>query len=120
MSLCSDNRLDGTSPCGWRHDGGGCRVSSGGMVMFEQEIEMEKRESSVVPLLLIVALILAIVGVAGYYLIENRKVLSMQEATQIASSVLHDQAPPAIRFHGGLIKSSVNDNPQGVHYKLLE
>ena len=88
--------------------------------MFEQEIEMEKRESSVVPLLLIVALILAIVGFAGYYLIENRKVLSMQEATQIATSVLHDQAPPNMRFHTGFVKSSVDDNPQGVHYKLLE
>ncbi len=88
--------------------------------MFEQEIEMEKRESSVVPLLLIVALILVIVGFAGYYLIENRKVLSMQEATQIATSVLHDQAPPTMRFHTGLVKSSIDDNPQGVHYKLLE
>ena len=88
--------------------------------MFEQEIEMEKRDSSIVPLLLIVALILVIVGVAAYYLIENRKVLSMQEATQIATSVLQNQAPPSLRFHTGLVKSSVDDNPQGVHYKLLE
>ena len=88
--------------------------------MFEQEMEMEKRESSVVPLLLIVALILAIVGVAGYYLIENRKVLSLQEATQVATSVLQNQAPPSLRFHTGFVKSSVDDNPQGVHYKLLE
>lgn len=88
--------------------------------MFEQEIEMEKRDSSIVPLLLIVALILAIVGVAGYYILENRKVLSMQEATQVAASVLQNQAPPSLTFHTGLVKSSVNDNPQGVQYKLLE
>jgi len=37
--------------------------------------------------LLIVALILAIVGVAGYYIIQNRKVLSMQDATRIAAIV---------------------------------
>ncbi|HZP63995.1 MAG TPA: hypothetical protein VFB28_11315 [Terriglobales bacterium] len=88
--------------------------------MFEQELELEKQESSIVPLLLIVTLILAVVGVAGYYILQNRKVLSMQEATQVATSVLKNQGPVTLRFHTGLVKSSVNDNPQGPHYKLLE
>jgi len=88
--------------------------------MFEQEIEMEKRDSSVVPLLLIIALIVAIVGVAGYYIIQNRQVLSMQDAAKIATSSLQGQAPPSLTFHTGMVKSSVADNPQGVHYKLLE
>lgn len=88
--------------------------------MFEQELELEKQESSIVPLLLIIALILTVVGVAGYYLVQNRKVLSLQEATQVASSVLKEQAPPSIRFHTGLVKSSIDDNPQGPHYRLLE
>jgi hypothetical protein len=88
--------------------------------MFEQELEMEKQESSIVPLLLIVVLILSVVGVAGYYLIQNRKVLSMQEATQVAASVLKEQGPVALRFHTGMVKSSVDDNPQGPQYKLLE
>ena len=48
--------------------------------MFEQEIEMEKKQSSVVPLLMIIGLIVSIVGVAFYYLLENRKVLTVQEA----------------------------------------
>jgi len=88
--------------------------------MFEQELEMEKRESSIVPLLLIVALILSIVGVAGYYVIQNRKVLSMQEATVVATSVLEQQGPATVRFHTGMVKSSVDDNPQAVQYRLLE
>lgn len=88
--------------------------------MFEQELQMEKQESSIVPLLLIVALILTIVGVAGYYLLQNRKVLTMQEATQVATSALKDQGPVTLRFHTGLVKSSVDDNPQGPHYRLLE
>ena len=88
--------------------------------MFEQELEMEKQESSIVPLLLIVALILTVVGVAGYYIIQNRKVLTMQEATRVATSVLKDQGAVTLRFHTGLVKSSVNDNPQGPHYRLLE
>jgi len=88
--------------------------------MFEQELEMEKQESSVVPLLLIIALILTIVGVSGYYLIQNRKVVSLQEATQVAASVLKDQGPATLRFHTGMVKSSVDDNPLGPHYRLLE
>lgn len=92
----------------------------GGMAMFEQEMELEKQESSVVPLLLIIALILTIVGVSGYYLIQNRKVVTLQEATQIATSSLKDQGPATLRFHTGMVKSSVDDNPQGPHYRLLE
>ena len=88
--------------------------------MFEQELEMEKQESSVVPLLLISALILTIVGVAAYYLVQNRKVVTLQEATQIAASTLKNQGFATLRFHTGLIKSSVDDNPQGPHYRLLE
>lgn len=87
--------------------------------MFEQELELEKQENSVVPLLLIVALILAIVGVAGYYIIQNRQVLSMQDATKVVASVLDQQGPATLRFHTGLVKSSVDENPQAVHYKLL-
>jgi hypothetical protein len=66
--------------------------------MFEQEIEMEQRQSSVVPLLLIVAMILTIVGVAGYYLIENRKVLASADAGKLVagelkSGAIHDSFP---------------------------
>jgi hypothetical protein len=88
--------------------------------MFEQELELEKQESSIVPLLLIVALIVTVVGVAGYYIVQNRKVLTMQEATQVAASVLKQQGTVTLRFHTGLVKSSVDDNPQGPQYRLLE
>jgi len=47
-------------------------------------------------------------------------VLTLQEATQIAGSALKNQGPATLRFHTGLVKSSVDDNPQGVHYRLLE
>jgi len=88
--------------------------------MFEQELEMEKRESSVLPLLMIVTLILAVVGVAGYYLLQNRKVLTMQEATSVAASVLQAQGPVTLQFHTGLVKGSVDDSASGPHYRLLE
>lgn len=88
--------------------------------MFEQEIELEKRESSVVPLLLIVALILAVVGVAGYYLMESRKVLTNQQATQIVTATLKAQGPATVQFHVGMVKSSINEKPHDPHYALLQ
>jgi len=88
--------------------------------MFEQELEMEKQHSSVVPLLLIVALILAIVGVAGYFLVQSRKVLSTAESTEVVRGVLQAQGPATVRFHVGMVKGSVDDKPHDPHYKLLE
>jgi hypothetical protein len=90
------------------------------MAMFEQELEMEKKNSSVVPLLLIVTLILAIVGVAGYFVLQSRKVLSNTEASVIAVSALNAQGPATIRFHTGMVKGSVDDKPHDPNYRLLE
>lgn len=88
--------------------------------MFEQELELEKQESSVVPLLMIVSLILAIVGVAGYFIIESRRVLSTADATAVASDVLRMQGPATLTFHTGMVKGSVDDKPHDPHYRLLE
>src|SRR3954449_8821213 len=92
----------------------------GGMTMFEQEIEMEKSQSSVVPLLLIVCLIISVVGVAGYYLIQTRKVVSKQEAAAIVGASLKEQGPATVRFRTGMIKASVDEKPHDPHYRLLE
>ena len=88
--------------------------------MFEQELEMEKREASVVPLLLIVALILAVVGVAGYFLLESRKTLNVTDATSIAENVLKGLGPATVSFHTGMVKANINDKPHDPQYKLLE
>jgi hypothetical protein len=88
--------------------------------MFEQEVELEKSQSSIVPLLIIVAAILTIVGVSGYYVIQARKVLSNQEAGAVATDVLRSQGPASVHFHTGMVKASVNDKPHDPHYRLLE
>jgi predicted transcriptional regulator len=88
--------------------------------MFEHELEMEKRESSVAPLLLMVALIVAIVGMAGYFVLENRKVLTQKEATSVAGSILQAEEPATLKFHTGLLSSNMNDSPSDPHYRLLE
>ena len=87
-------------------------------VMFEQELELEKKQSSAVPLLLIVAMIVALVGVAGYYIRESRKVLGMYEASGLAMAVLNAQGPAMIHFHTGLLPPRLK--PSDPNYRLLE
>lgn len=88
--------------------------------MFEQEIEMEKKTSSIVPLLLIVALIVAVVGVSIYFVIQSRKVLTTAEANPVVVGILDSQGPVTVHFQTGLIKASVSEKPHDPHYRLLE
>lgn len=87
--------------------------------MFEEELELEKR-SSIVPLLLILALVVAILGVAGYFYLESKKKLTPQEAALVVSSLLKAQGPATIQFHTGSVVASVNEKPGDPHYRLLE
>jgi hypothetical protein len=87
--------------------------------MFEQELEMEEREASAIPLLLIVALIVAIVGVAGYFLWQNMQVLSPQEAATVINSA-DAQRPAVISVHVGKVTPSVAVKPHDPNYRLLE
>jgi len=84
--------------------------------MFEQEMELEKRESSIVPLLLIVTLIVAVVAVSLYFVAESRKVLTMTEATPVVLAALDNQGPATVRFQTGFVGGRLHDP----HYRLLE
>jgi hypothetical protein len=88
--------------------------------MFEQELELEKKESSVLPLLLIVAFIVGIVGFAGYYVVEMRKVLPVEEASKIVAKMLQDQGPAKVSFYTGQVNGSIEDNAKDPQYRLLE
>lgn len=88
--------------------------------MFEQEVEMEKRNSSVVPLLLIVVMILSIVGVAVYYLLQSRQVVSQQEARDVIVASLKSMGPVTVHFETGLVKASVEEKPHDPNYRLLD
>jgi hypothetical protein len=87
--------------------------------MFEQELEMEEREASSIPLLLIVALILAMVGVTGYFLWQSRQVLTPHEAAT-AVSAIEAQRAAMIHFHVGRVTASVDVKPHDPNYRLLE
>ncbi len=87
--------------------------------MFEQEIELEKKSSSWAPLLLVIALILAIVGGIGYYVFEMRKGLTQQQAANVVDKLL-EARPATVHFHAGTVLPSVDEKPSDPHYRLLE
>jgi hypothetical protein len=87
--------------------------------MFEQELEMERKES-VVPLLLIIAFIVGVVGFAGYYVVQMRKVLPLDEATKVVARAIEDQTQPTVSFYTGKVNGAVEDNAQDPQYKLLQ
>jgi hypothetical protein len=88
--------------------------------MFEQEIEMEKRQSSAVPLLLIIGLIVGLVGLAGYFLVQSRKVLTNAEASQVVNDVMKAQGPITVSFHTGMVKERSDESVKDPRYRLLE
>lgn len=88
--------------------------------MFEQEMQMEQKQGSVVPLLLIVCLIFTIVGIAIYYVMQARQVLTSEEATAQITASLKELGPASIHFETGLVKSSVVEQPRDANYRLLE
>lgn len=88
--------------------------------MFEQELEMEKKESTIIPLLLILSLAVLIVGTIGYWVIQMRKTLTPEQASTVVSQIMKQQGPVVMLFHTGTIDSSVNEDPHDPNYKLLE
>ena len=88
--------------------------------MFEQEMELERKSSSIVPLLLIVSLIVAIAGVSLYFVMESRRVLTTAEATPIVLAGVERQASATLHFATGLLKTEVDQKPHDPHYRLLE
>jgi hypothetical protein len=85
--------------------------------LFEQEIEMEKR-SSWGPLLLVIGLVLAIVGGAGFYVWEMKKGLSQDEAKAIIETQLKAKGA-SVHFHAGKVVSGMDEQAKDPHYKLL-
>jgi len=89
--------------------------------MFEAEVEMEKR-SSFLPVLLLVCLVAAIVGMVGYVVVQvrQRTPLSSQEASRIVAAALQGPGPAVLHFRPGLLVSSVAEKPGDPHYRLME
>jgi len=89
--------------------------------MFEAEVEMERR-SSVLPLLLMLCLLAAIMGLATYVLFQFRgkTPLRAQDASGIVAAALQGPGPAIIHFRTGLVKPSADEKPEDPNYRLLE
>jgi hypothetical protein len=97
------------------------RVDSGptseGTYMFEQEIELEKKEgSSFGPVLIIFLLIGLFVGGIGFVIIQSRQTVKPEEATAAIQTKLK-AAPVSVTFRTGNVSNTSANDPQ---YKLLE
>jgi hypothetical protein len=88
--------------------------------MFEQELEMEKKESTIIPLLLILSLAGVILGSIGYWVVQMRKTLTPEQATAVVGDILKQQGPVVLIIHSGKVETSINEKPHDPHYKLLE
>jgi hypothetical protein len=90
--------------------------------MFEAEVEMERRRSSFLPLLLMLGLVVAIVGLATYVLIQvkGKTPLSAQEANAIVAATIQGRGPAIIHFRTGIVKLSEGEKAADPNYRLLE
>ena len=89
--------------------------------MFEAQVEMERR-SSFLPLVLMMCLAAAIVGLAAYVLLQvrERTPLSAQQASGIVAATLQGPGAAIIHFRTGLVKPSTDVKPGDPNYRLLE
>src|SRR5690348_1705757 len=89
--------------------------------LFEAEVKMEK-QSSILPLLLLLSLMAAVLGVVAYVVLEirARQPLSTKQAASVVESIIKAQGPAITHFHAGLVMPSVDEKPRDPHYRLLE
>lgn len=88
--------------------------------MFEEELELEKKEGGGYgPLTIILALVAILVGGVGYIFYTNTQTLKPEVAAQILNDGFKTQGPVFIHFHSGLVTPSVDDKVSDPQYKLL-
>jgi hypothetical protein len=89
--------------------------------MFEQEIEMEKKEgSSFAPILIILLLLGLFIGGLGVVIFQSKQTVRPEEATAAIETKLKSAAPVSITFLTGNVSLTAADSPNDPHYKLLE
>lgn len=87
--------------------------------LFAAEIEMEKKSSSIGPLIMILALVAVVGGTIFYFFKTSREVLTTPVATTAITDILKSMPGGKINFSVGTVVSSVNEKPNDPHYKLL-
>jgi hypothetical protein len=87
--------------------------------LFAAEVEMEKKSSSLGPLVMILALVAVVGGTIFYFVKTSREVLSQPAATAAINQILKAQGDGKVTFSVGTLVSSVNEKPNDPHYQLL-
>ena len=87
--------------------------------LFAAEIEMEKKTSNLLPIILILGLVIVVGGTIYYFVKGARDVLTVPVATSTISQILQAQGPATVRFSTGTVVQSLNEKPNDPHYKLL-
>lgn len=88
--------------------------------MFEQELEMEKKEGAAFgPVLVIFLLVGLFVGGIGVVIYQSKRTVKPEEATAAIETKLK-AAPISVTFHTGNVSLNASDSPTDPHYKLLE
>ena len=85
--------------------------------LFAAEVEMEKKSSSLGPLLMVLALVAVVGGTIFYFFKTAREVLTEPVAKVAINNILKSQGK--INFSVGTVVSSVNEKVNDPHYKLL-
>lgn len=89
--------------------------------MFEAEVEMERR-SSFLPLLLMMCLVAAILGL-GVYIVQQARhqtPLTAQQAITVVAATVRGPGSAITKFHTGLVKSTGDEKPTDPIYRLLD
>ena len=89
--------------------------------MFEQEVEMEKKEgSSFGPIFIVLLLVGLFVGGLGVVFYQGTIAIKPEEATQVAAKLVAEMKPVMLTFHTGNASMKNSDSPDDPEYKLLE
>jgi hypothetical protein len=99
----------------------GCLLSrlSLEVVMFEEEVSLQKESSYFIPLVLVIVLVAVIVGSIAYWVMP-KKALSQEQAATFVSEYLNAQVPATVHFHIGVLQPRVDEKIHDPHYRLLE
>ena len=87
--------------------------------LFAAEIEMQGRNSSFLPIVLILGLLFVVGGTVFYVVKGARDVLTVPVATSTVTQILNSEATASVRFSSGTVVASVNEKPFDPQYKLL-